>query len=316
MHRVRRALVALVAVGSIAACGGSSSSTAPATGPRRSAGTTAVPAAPALLAWPPPALGNPQTIVVTDEHRELELDVNLDYRISLPPNAAQPAPLRASGGLVVRGGHDIVIVGGHIEIGPQDIPEWGEQGSDANIRGINMRRAMFFDGATGVVHVEGVLMNGADISEGIQLNTPDAIVQLQNIRIENLHARDQRDFTDNHPDLVDPWGGVRELRVDHLTGETDYQGFKLAGTRRPVGRAVLRHVNIRGLPTARFLVWGSDNLVYRDLWIRPGRGRSRQSSLYPPGDERFDGVEIGTPPGGDFVPADVVGATYVSPGYE
>jgi hypothetical protein len=216
----------------------------------------------ALLTWAPPALENPTIVdVVPDErtHYALNLDPEQDYIINMPD---QPLP----GGLSINGGHNIILIGGEIAI------PW--QGEDPAIPD---RRMLKIQGATGVVHIEGLLGRGEDISEGIQIASPEAIIQIQNVRIENVHARDQVEFSDNHPDLIQPWGGAREIRIDGFTGTSDYQGFFLScDVPTPeacqLGEITIKRTNIIGDPTARYLFWVTPSerggsIVLEDVWI-------------------------------------------------
>src|SRR5690606_33845333 len=120
--------------------------------------------------------------------------------------------------IAIVGGHNVVIIGGHIEIPMQS-------GSPPSI---SSRRGLLIRDVTGTIHIEGLLLNGVDLSEAIQIDSQDAIIQLQNIRAEDVHARDQVGFTDNHSDCVQPYGGYAVLRVYNFTCRTDYQGFYLA----------------------------------------------------------------------------------------
>jgi hypothetical protein len=295
------------------------------------------------LQWAPPGLHEPVTVTVTDINRHLYLRGNQDYVLDLPPNELQSGPLSASGGLVVDGGHDVVVIGGHIRIPEQELGFAGDpsrcQATCPPIatEDIVKRRGMLFQNATGTVHIEGVLLDGPDLSEGIELNTPRAVVQIENVRMENIHARDEVRFSDQHPDVIEPWGGVKELRVDRLTAETDYQAFKLHGTERPVAKATIRSANILGAASARYLIWTGDPepewpIQFADVWLRPGTGRSLRNSIYHPDlvktafdrvseyaviqDPLVSGVvRRGVPPGGDFVPRGVAGGSYRSPGY-
>jgi hypothetical protein len=223
------------------------------------------------------------------------------------------APVRAVGGLVIHGGRNVMLVGGRITIpnaGPSPTPQ--------------ERRALYLDGQTGVVHLEGLLVDdsGGDLPEGIQIAAPRAVVQIQNVRMEGVHARDPVGFSDNHPDLIQPGGGVRELRVHRFTGTTAGQGFFLRGDRAPIGRVQLSEVNIVGMRGARVLLWkrctrphpapctGRDfPLGTTDVWVRPAPGRGIARSLKPsPPDPTWEDVREGVPPGGDFVTArDVLG---------
>jgi hypothetical protein len=252
------------------------------------------------LRWPPPALHEPRTVRVGGDGGELWLKPGRDYRVKLT------APVRALGGLVIHGGRNVVLVGGRITIpdaGPAPTPQ--------------DRRALYLDGQTGVVHLEGLLVDdsGGDLSEGIQIAAPRAIVQIQNVRMEGVHARDPVGFSDNHPDLIQPGGGVRELRVHRFTGTTAGQGFFLVGERAPIGRVELSEVNIVGLRGARVLLWkrctrpypapctGPDfPLETADVWVRPPPGGGIEHSLKPPPpDPTWEDVREGVPPGGDFV---------------
>ena len=282
------------------------------------------------LSWEPPPLNDPITInIPADQSRRLaiRMDADKDYIINMPDT-----PLRA--GLVLVGGRNVVLIGGEISI------PW--QGEDPSI---GSRTMLVIRGATGTVHVEGLRGGGEDLSEGIQIDAPDAVVQLQNIRIDGVRARDTRDFSDNHPDLIQTYGNVRELRVDRFTGSSDYQGILLKsdynGSHGPV---TIRRMNLIGEPTARYLFWvnkdtGATQVTVEDVWVDApaqrsgGLGRSVwpdingsnpyratvqtdgsgiQYATWPSGMlPQVNGrVNEGTPPGGDFVPAGSVGIGY------
>ena len=254
------------------------------------------------LRWRPPPLEDARTVRVGARGGELWLKPGRDYRIQLT------APLRGLGGLVIHGGRNVVMVGGRITI-----PYAGRRPTP------QQRRALYLEGQTGVVHLEGLLIDnsGGDLSEGLQIAAPKAVVQLQNVRIDGIHARDRINFSDNHPDLIQPGGGVRELRVHRFTGTTAGQGFFLRGDRAPIGRVVLDQVNLVGLPGARVLLWkrctkphpapceGPDfPLDVSDVWVRPAPDRGLSRSLKPAlPDQTWSDVRAGVPPGGDFVTA-------------
>ena len=252
------------------------------------------------LRWPAPPLVKPRVVRVRDGGATIRLAGRHDYRIVLRERLAEV------GGLRIIGGHNVVLVGGHITIPPA-----GPRASAGD------RRGLLIAGQTGTVHIEGLLVDnaGGDLSEGIGIAAPRATVQIQNTRVAGVHARDEKRFTDNHPDVIQTFGGVRELRVNRLTGTTTYQGLFLRGDAGPIGRAELSKVNIVGLPTARYLLWkrcrdpypapcaGPDfPMGVRDVWVRPARGRSLRLSLKPePPGGPWDDVREGIPPGGDFV---------------
>jgi hypothetical protein len=277
------------------------------------------------LTWAPPTLRLPTTIAVGPEGGQFNLAAGKDYVIQI-------GDVSAVGGVRLIGGRNVVVIGGHITI------PWA-----GNNPSISSRLGLYLKGQTGTVHVEGLLIDnsGGDLSEGIQINAPDAVVQIENCRVEGIHARDEVDFTDNHPDLIQPWGGVKALRVDRFTGSSDYQGILLKEDAGPIGRADLRRLNIIGLPTARYL-FIQHNFIpvnLEDVWLAPGKDRFHgigktvwpdDSGVYPqqaqvesdgtvwwPTEVGIAGfISTGVPSGGDFVPDGLAGPGYQSPGYQ
>jgi hypothetical protein len=275
------------------------------------------------LTWAPPRLTTPTTIKVGSEGGQFNLAPGKDYVVRI-------RDVNAVGGVRLIGGRNIVVIGGHITI------PWA--GKDASI---GDRLGLYLKNQTGTVHVEGLLIDnaGGDLSEGIQISAPDAVVQIENCRIEGIHARDEANFTDNHPDLIQPWGGVKALRVDGFTGVTDYQGFFLVGSHGAIGKVDLRNANIIGTGTSRYLFWQEDGVPVglRNIWMTPAKNRSLGWSVWPDknaADPRTaivnpDGsvqwqsatgitgrIFSGDPPNGDLVTSSSVGPGYVSPGYE
>jgi hypothetical protein len=293
------------------------------------------------LTWAPPQLTNPITIEVKNDGtvggHAVSMDTSKDYIIKLPKNEA------LIGGLHLNGGRNIHVIGGEITIPMQPTPAGSQYPSITN------RRMMKTQGATGTVHIEGILGRGPDISEGIQLISPNSIVQVQNVRIEHLRSRDQVGFTDNHPDLIQLISGHKEVRIDKFTGSSDYQGFFLcpkAG--ESTDHLIVKRTNIIGDPTSRQLFWMCDTIKKATLdqvWIinptgyqwgfrrmiSPGEGdpaprfaiistdpQGRKYATWPTAmtNPSVTGrVTEGTPPTGDFVPVGVAGSSYVSPGY-
>lgn len=272
-------------------------------------GLVALPGAAAALpqlAWAPPKLADP-VVVRVGAPGTLKLDPARDYRIRLPNH-----PLVGAGGLVISGGHDVVLIGGTIEI-PQ-------LGPDA---GIDARRGLYLTDQTGTIHVEGLHIGGAGLSEGIDLGEPlGATVQLENIRIDRLRARDEVHWTDNHPDLVQTWSGPAVLRIDGLSGVTDYQGLFLAPSQFapqvPMRSVDVRRVNIVSAHACTcVLLWNSSPfpaIAASNVWLTPTPGRSLESVLWPRRGA-WPGAHLGVPPGGPFVPAGTVGVGYRTPGY-
>ncbi len=296
------------------------------------------------LTWAPPALTTPTRITIdsniikargTDGHRWY-LDNTKDYEISL-------GVVNTSYGVVIAGGRNVVIKGGYITI-----PWAGTYASNsAAYSDMAKRRALLVANQTGTVHIEGLLIDNAlgDLSEGIQIQSPNADVQIQNVRIENVHARDQVGYTDNHPDCVQPMG-VKALRIDRFTCSTDAQAFYLDNGDGPLVNVDMRRTNVSGtINTYPYLFHRVQRdktfpTTLSDVWVNPQPGDSLfnsvsnvllvggaydgryQAAISADGttaswpDPSLSGViKRGTPPGGDFVPAASVGLNYVSPGY-
>ncbi len=285
----------------------------------------------ARLRWAPPALSSPTVLTIGPSGGSFTLAAGKDYVIAMPQKVS------AVGGVVLNGGRNVVLIGGHITI-----PYAGSSPS------INARRALYLKGQTGVVHIEGLLIDnsGGDLSEGIQIAAPAATIQIQNVRITGIHARDESGFTDNHPDLIQPWGGAAALRIDRFSGSTDYQAFMLkADSNGPLGPVQISNVNV--WPTqpnlSRYMLWqGPDSvtypLTYDNVWVTQASGRSLGKSVWPdtsssntakrailsgdgssvswPSASQIVGVvRSGSPAGGDFVPEGLAGLGYQSPGY-
>jgi hypothetical protein len=243
---------------------------------------------------------------VSNTNRSLRLDNTKDYVVNMPATA-----LTASGGLVITGGRNVVLIGGEIEIGWQgDVPP------------TNSRRGLYLQQQTGTIHIEGLYIHGSDLSEGINLDQRlGATVQIQNTRVEGVHARDQVGFTDNHPDLIQSWAGPAELRVDRFSGSTDYQGFFFAPSQFsnvPPRLYDLRNIEIQaslrnGAPAAGVLLWQGSSfpMSLRNVSIAPDADKGMARSMYP-NSAAWAGVTRATTA---ITTTTVAGATYASPGY-
>jgi hypothetical protein len=293
------------------------------------------------LTWAAPALAQPvelridSNVIRARGSNKWTLDNTRDYRVTLGDVST------TLGGVVFSGGRNVVVMGGHITV------PWA--GASPTIEA---RRALFFYRQVGTVHLEGTLIDnaGGDLSEGIQIDAPSAIVQIQNVRVTGIHARDQVHFSDNHPDLIQPYGGVRELRVDRFTGSTDSQGIFLRAAYAPIGKVDLRRVNMIGTNANATRIFhhfagetGTIPTRLTDVWVTPQPGDSLYSSVLAetaagtvytqtmtaggltatwPNYKDASGnlvisgaIRAGVPTTGEWVPAARVGAGYVSPGY-
>jgi hypothetical protein len=232
----------------------------------------------APLAWPPPSTSGAQVVKISQERTSYQLDSRVDYVLRMP------STVYARGGLMINGGRNVTLIGGHIRV-----PETGATA-------LAPRRGLLLINQRGTVHVEGLQIDGRGLSEGIQLGEPyGATVQLQNIYVGTVRARDTVNFSDNHPDVLQTWAGPKVLRVDHLSGSTDLQGLFLdplsdlcqTDACRPssvAGRTWdLRNIDIWGTESARVLFWKGDYfpLAQRGLWGWNAAGRSLRASVWP-----------------------------------
>jgi hypothetical protein len=192
------------------------------------------------LSWAPPVLSSPITVPVQDSGQACPslaspwqnpnqpgscvLDPARDYILKLGHRVD-------AGGLVVNGGHNVVIIGGRVT------PKLTTTAAEG--------RGLTFWNQTGTVHVEGVQIDGA--GDGILIYAPKAVFQIENVRIGV--SAPNHDFSLNHPDVIQTWSGPAEVRIDRLTASSDYQGFfwwrdsSVSTTVLP-GRVIQKHVNL------------------------------------------------------------------------
>lgn len=285
----------------------------------------AAPAAADSLRWAPPPLTNPTTIELGQGFTITSLDRTRDYIVKLPP-------YKKLGGTVIRGGRNVVIVGGHISVPP-------DQPDDTH------RRALYIKENAGTVHVEGVLIDASagGVSDGIAIASPESTVQIQNVRVAGLTGT-QSGF---HADVLQPWGGVGALRVDRLTGSSNYQGLFLPRDLGDIGSVSLSRVNLFPAPGpyegGGHMLWitpglwscQSYPLELSEVYVRPRSGASLPWSVWPQRDAGFGCPNSATAEGGvtwpglqvrgqvkpsttattDFVPEGAAGVGYASPGY-
>jgi hypothetical protein len=289
--------------------------------------TSAVSAPTGALRWAPPALVEPKTITLGTGYTHTTLPTNRDYIVKLPPT-------KKVGGTWIDGGHNVVIVGGYITVPPG--------GSSAST---NETTALSIKGATGTVHVEGVLIDGSGGGEfdGVTINAPLATVQLENLRIVGV----QGSYDKVHADVVQPWGGVKDLRIDRLTGRSNYQGLTLKPDLGAIGSAELEEVDVTAttegtVDRGGHMLWLTRGLdtcetfpaTLSNVFVTPRPGMQLSGAVWP--QKNFSGtcpasgsktalgwtalpvlgnVQLGPPASGSYVPAGAAGLNYQSPGY-
>lgn len=276
------------------------------------------------FAWTSPQLDDPTTVSLDAGPTYTLLDRGNDYIIDLPDEVKV-------GHTMIEGGRNIVIRGGHVTV-----PSDGR--TDAERRGIYIKNA------TGTVHIEGIAIDGLESRgfDGISISAPEAIVQIVNVRVTGITGR----FDGFHGDVVQPFGGVRELRIDHLSGTSNYQGLYLTETSGAIGSADIRNVNLsyeaNRYDETTYLLWLPVNpsscetypVVLKNVYMSPRPGQQVAGfAVWPNTDQpagctavetargvawpslpEIDGsVAAGAPPGGDFVVEGSVGLRYDLP---
>lgn len=279
---------------------------------------TAAPPTSPKLRWPVPTLTSPTTIAIPQGDAGVKLDTTKDYILNLGST-----PHR--GILSINGGRNVVIKGGTIALPLISVKTTG----------------LFIANSVGTVHVEGVLFDGSlHEMDAIQISAPAATVQIENVRASGLFGS----FNTNHTDVIQPWGGVKALRVDRLTADSNYQGIFTRPDQGAIGSVSLENVdlsfnNARATSDGGFLLWMSSDCkmaptTLSNVYIVPRTGTMLGMSVWPATSDRVcpslqtgntvtfpklpvtGGVIGGAPPAGSFVPTGKAGVGYVSPGYQ
>ncbi|QUD88060.1 hypothetical protein [Phenylobacterium montanum] len=277
------------------------------------------------LAWAPPVLIDPLTVVVRPGDFTASCQ-GRDCRLVWPPG-------RHVGAVRIFNARNLVSIGG-----------WTSVPQPADHSNAPPSRILEVSGATGVVHIEGLLgdASAGGMSDGLDFNAPKAVVQIENVRIDGVFG-----FYDQfHADCIQPFGGVKALRVDRFTCRTGYQGLSIwPVSTSPAGWSVdLRHVDITAIGPVIHGAHNDGGYLYwpcraadcanvartslSEVYLQPRPGMAAASTVWTGGLVQpmagaigfsrlpIDGhVTIGAPPNGDFVPPGVAGPAYRSPGY-
>ncbi len=309
------------------------------------------------LRWKPPVLEDPITLTPSTPNSFFpgELEDGQDYIINLN-SISDGEKVKRTRAIQIRGGRNIVIIGGHTTLG----------NSAAETAAISITRGNNTSTEKRIVHIEGVLIEGGVLNadgetpiyhDGIVVSDPYVDLRVQNCRIVGIRGK----LNDIHADIIQAQStdipGARAaaaIRVDKLTGTTNYQGMYLVpDDERGAGPALIdmHRVNLSywGPPEEGFVTYmtyfgdsNGEGLDYAPGFIdeyyidnnRPGQTVEKDSVwpsiLGPTGFEASvignkitwphlpllkGSVTIGQPEDGDFVPEGVAGMDYVSPGY-
>jgi hypothetical protein len=255
------------------------------------------------LQWAPPTLSSPKTIQISATNHNLKLDDKTDYRLVLPNK-----PITLTGGLIVNGGHNVVLVGGTIVVPMIQQPPPSTD-----------RRGIFLKDQTGVVHLEGLRLSGP-LSDGIDLEeSAGATVQIENVQIDKVDGT----YETNHADVIQSWAGPTRLRIDGLRGSSDYQGLFLLPNQHWVDGPEPESFDIRRsvitmVGASAYALWTppnptwlhADGLTVIDATTERGR------VLWPPSSHPT--VHLATPGSAEAkvaLPVGVPGVGYRTPGY-
>ena len=259
------------------------------------------------LSWAPPALSSPTVISLTDGTGTLKLAAGQDYLVRLPTDR----PVVMPQGLTISGGRNVVVIGGTIDVA----------GGYKASNGGTTRRGMYLVGQSGTVFVEGVRFESSTsgtLTEGIDLDQRlGAAVILQNIHLDRLVGT----YSTNHADGVQTWAGPRELLIDGLWIDTEYQGMFLLPNQHFTGPMPelfdFRNVSISGGSSAGYMIW-KDNQVFPwhlfNVFVSPGSHAidDRSHYLWDPTNSLSAVIGTASPP----AVAGTAGVGYVSPGYQ
>ena len=271
-----------------------------------------------------------------------------------PPKLKKPVTYHVSGdgpgSIEARPGQDSIVVWDgptnrriRFSGGRHWVIRGGEVHNDRTWSNEDDQSGLEFEDVTGTAFVEGMLIHGRHGRDGIRVGSGGSKTTLvvQNSRIVDRLAGPD----DYHADVLQPYGGVKALRVDRLTGSGDYQGqMWKQESDTTFGPTDFRRVNFRAaVPEREYMI----NLVMSDptgpvtlseVFNEPdpdfadgdfcrAQIPSDSADCRTDADGRryvtWSGTKIevngrvtqGPPPGGDFVPDGVAGLEYESPGY-
>jgi hypothetical protein len=241
-----------------------------------------------------PTMNSPVRIRLHRGTDKLHLKDNHDYILKMPAR-------KKTGPLYIKGGGDVEIIGG--------LMSTKVEGPNINIRDDAGTR----NGR--IVHIEGVLINGSSRvpADGIKIQAPHTIVQLENDRIVGLHGK----LRGYHADVIQPGGGVKALRIDGLTGSSHYNNLYLRREtnplKPPIGKVTIRNANFRGYhnsghrprTTLRAISIGTqasppsndsqaincnltNRVILKNVWMTPPRGVRAANFVYP--HDRMEGA--------------------------
>lgn len=312
------------------------------------AGVYPAPAVPTgRLKWAPPVLANPTTITVTNANRAfgenaapLPRDRDYIFRLAEPITA---------GTVQIVGGRHVVIVGGEINLDGKEKPcgsfvnnnviglQLGAQAGICHLEGLHihgrgMAQGIVFWAVAGtytttlrlqncrIEALEKVATSGAH-TDAIQLYAgPNRLELFQNTIVSRGPCLQLQTY-----DLAADAMPTPEM---HWFERTNCRQLDQSGNcpdPPPYHRAWFLTKNLKGASSSQ-KPWPQHN---QDFWLDEINGQdynaggtsgdAKAAGWNPPGASGYvvtgEPIRLGTPPGGDFVPAGVAGVGYTSPGY-
>jgi hypothetical protein len=237
--------------------------------------------------WPQPPMKSAVTIRLHRGTDKLHLRDSRNYILKMPAQMK-------TGPLYILGGGNVEIIGG--------LMSTKVKGPNINIKDDSGTH----DGR--IVDIEGVVINAKSgvPSDGIKIQAPHTIVQLENDRITGLIGS----LHGYHADVVQPGGGVKALHIDGLTGASHYNNLYLRREanplKPPIGPVIIRNSNFRGYlngrtvphTTLRAISIGTQSnppsndaqlincdltstVVFQNVWMTPPGGVKPANFVYP-----------------------------------
>lgn len=247
------------------------------------------------LAWAPPALSAPRIIDYVDagpydvtagiqRADTYQFSNTEDLVVRLPRggdaghglNTRQLAPLNRTTGASLRGGRNILIFGGEIDISTDHVTALGRTYGTPNYYANQQQRGLWFQhSVTGTIHVEGVRITGQYLYEAVDLrSTSDGTtLQLCNIAVVSAVGPDgdrasvrywpelSAGATLDHDggDIIQTQTSWGAIRIDGLACDTAwYQGLFL----KREGAAVAGEIDLRNISLSDYQ--GGGGALYLD----------------------------------------------------
>jgi hypothetical protein len=254
----------------------------------------------ARLSWAPPMLSQPTVVRIGPGKRNVKLDASEDAIIVLPETRQD-----LGGGVTITGGHNVVMIGGEVYIGP-------------GVSGKADRRGLYLRSQTGTVHVEGVALTG-HLIDGIDFEEDQgATVQIENVFVEHCYGS----YSTDHADVIQTWAGPAKLRVDGLRATTDYQGFFLLPNQHFTGAAPTEFTFRRSIVTmtskSQYALWLPQSHGFADMsglsLFFDGRDNPQKYIEPDPVVDHW-GITLVSSPSAVSLPGGEPGTAYKSPGY-